>query len=252
MLQLCPSLLVKKDRGRPTDPKARPKAYGEVSVETDVPGVELLHTIDDDAEEGDDSDDAICSGSDNDQMTVSNGEEENQLCSDDTGSEDDEVEGGDVGSEDEDQGQTSDYDTVLSSDDDIEDEGDDPEDNEEDGEGMEHVEDDDLHTSSDDDLHASSDDDQIASSDDESMDKKSKTRNSLAKKRKLTDFDAQLIAADTSLRALKKLAGATAGHAPSESTDGILSNEDFQRIKELKVWSFVFPIGHLLFKKLNP
>ncbi|KAF2307090.1 hypothetical protein GH714_024769 [Hevea brasiliensis] len=30
--EVCPSLLVKKDRGRPSDPKAKPKAYGEVDV----------------------------------------------------------------------------------------------------------------------------------------------------------------------------------------------------------------------------
>jgi hypothetical protein len=35
-------LLVKKDRGRPVDPKARPKAFGEVTVASDVPGAELL------------------------------------------------------------------------------------------------------------------------------------------------------------------------------------------------------------------
>ncbi|KAF7839867.1 protein SDA1-like protein [Senna tora] len=225
--EVCPSLLVKKDRGRPNDPKARPKAYGEVNIASDVPGVELLQTIDnDDEQDGDDSDDSECSGSDNDQeidqMTISDGDEEDQLGSDDTGSEDDEAEGNDVGSEDEHQGQTSDYDSVLIDDEDVEGEDDDLEDNEEDG---------DQHTSSDDDLHTSSDDDDLHSSSD---DKKSKTKNSSAKKRKLIDFDAQLIAADTSLRALKKLAGATVVHTPSESTDGILSNEDFQRIKELK------------------
>lgn len=53
--ELCPSLLVKKDRGRPTDPKARPKAYGEVNIATDVPGAELLQL--DDEEDGDDDDD---------------------------------------------------------------------------------------------------------------------------------------------------------------------------------------------------
>lgn len=227
LLQVCPSLLVKKDRGRPVDPKARPKAYGEVNVATDVPGVELLQTIDDDdKQEGDDSDNDICSGSDNDedndQMTIASGDEENQLFSDDTGNGDDEADGDDVGLED--------------VDDDIEDEENELEDNEEvdeeDGEGIEHEEDDDLHTSSDDDLQTSSDD--------ESMDRKSKTRDSSTKKRKFADFDAQIIAVDTSLRALKKLAGATAGHAQSESTDGILSNEDFQRIKELKVVDFFF------------
>uniref|UniRef100_A0A7C9A3J5 Protein SDA1 n=1 Tax=Opuntia streptacantha TaxID=393608 RepID=A0A7C9A3J5_OPUST len=44
--ELCPSLLLKKDRGQPTDPKARPKAYGEVNVAIDVPGAELLQQDD--------------------------------------------------------------------------------------------------------------------------------------------------------------------------------------------------------------
>lgn len=57
---------------------------------------------------------------------------------------------------------------------------------------------------------------------------------SKARKRKALDFEGQLNAADTSLRALKRLAGAKMGHAPLDSTDGILSNEDFQRIKDLK------------------
>ncbi|KOM40268.1 hypothetical protein LR48_Vigan04g046600 [Vigna angularis] len=116
--ELCPSLLVKKDRGRPIDPKARPKAYGEVTVATDVS------------------------------------------------------------------------------------------DHEEDGE------------------HG-------YLSDGGNVETKSKLKDS-AKKRKFTDFDGRIIAADTSLRALKKLAGAKVGDVLPESQDGILSNEDFQRIKKLK------------------
>ncbi|KAG0493139.1 hypothetical protein HPP92_006537 [Vanilla planifolia] len=45
--QICPSFLVKKDRGRPIDSKARRKAFGEVSATNDVPGVELLKQDDD-------------------------------------------------------------------------------------------------------------------------------------------------------------------------------------------------------------
>jgi protein SDA1 len=48
-------LLVKKDRGRPVDPKARPKAFGEVTVASDVPRAELLDEII--SSEGGDSDD---------------------------------------------------------------------------------------------------------------------------------------------------------------------------------------------------
>jgi len=56
-----------------------------------------------------------------------------------------------------------------------------------------------------------------------------------AQKRKFSDFDGQLNVANTSLRALKRLAEAKRDHLASDKSDGILSNEDFQRIKELKV-----------------
>ncbi|CAM8998534.1 unnamed protein product [Rhodiola kirilowii] len=36
--KICPSLLKKKDRGRPTDPNAKPKAYGECTVISSVTG----------------------------------------------------------------------------------------------------------------------------------------------------------------------------------------------------------------------
>ncbi|XP_071691008.1 uncharacterized protein [Rutidosis leptorrhynchoides] len=44
--EICPSLLLKKDRGRPNNPKAKPKAFGEVTIPSDVPGADLL--VDDD------------------------------------------------------------------------------------------------------------------------------------------------------------------------------------------------------------
>ncbi|TKY47704.1 SDA1-like protein [Spatholobus suberectus] len=164
--EVCPSLLVKKDRGRPIDPKARPKAYGEVNVATDVPGVELLQMIDnDDEQENDHSDDSACSVSDNDQenelMTINDDgdidDDENQLCSDDTGSDDDEAEDNDVISEDEDERgsdyeggvSVSDADGVEVKEDDVEDS---EQDDEEDGNVSEHEENDDLHSFSDDEM----------------------------------------------------------------------------------------------------
>ncbi|XP_028796409.1 protein SDA1 homolog [Neltuma alba] len=218
--EVCPSLLIKKDRGRPIDPKARPKAYGEVSVAADVPGLELLQTLDsDNDQEDDDADDSILSGFGSD---GENGNEENQVTGDDVGSEDDVADGSDVGSE--------------NVDNETEDEEDNLEDNEkvdeDDGEGMEH-DDSDLNISSDAELYASGDDDSLryggdddshTSGDDESVDIKSKSNQPSDKKRKFTDSGEQLNVGDASLRALKKLA----------KTDGILSNEDFQRIKELK------------------
>ncbi|OAY83744.1 Protein SDA [Ananas comosus] len=52
-------------------------------------------------------------------------------------------------------------------------------------------------------------------------------------KRKLSDFIGQLNAADVSLRALKRVAGSQRARNLPNETDGILSNEDFQHIKEL-------------------
>ncbi|KAI4305180.1 hypothetical protein L6164_028563 [Bauhinia variegata] len=213
--EVCPSLLVKKDRGRPTDPKARPKAYGEVNIATDVPGIELLQNDDDDDEqEGDDSDDSECGGSDEEIGSVGD-DEDDQLCSDDTGSEDNGVEDNDVISEDEDHDEgTSDDNGDISDNDDVDQEND--------------LEDSgNVHTGNEEyDLHTSSDD--------ESIDRKSKAEDSPARKRKFVDFNERLSSADTSLRALKKLAGATMSRVSSDSTDGILSNEDFQKIRELK------------------
>lgn len=225
MLQLCPSLLVKKDRGRPTDPKARPKAYGEANVLSNVPGVELL---DHDGEDGEETDEHTSSGSDsehgNDDMVASSDDEGIQESSDNSQSEDDD-EIKDMVSEDEDGGNSFDDgdDNVLDDKDDgDEDESDDSEEESEeelDGEGNELKEE--------------------AIENNESGLKESKAR-----KRKMSDFDRQVIAADTSLRALKRLAGTKLGNTSSDFQDGILSNEDFKRIKELKVFNF-FICGHI-------
>ncbi|KAL6529748.1 hypothetical protein OROGR_015371 [Orobanche gracilis] len=45
--EICPSLLVKKDRGRPAELRVKPKAFSEVHVPSNVPGVELLEEEDD-------------------------------------------------------------------------------------------------------------------------------------------------------------------------------------------------------------
>jgi protein SDA1 len=211
-LQVCPSLLIKKDRGRPINPTARPKAYGEVNVATDVPDAELLQIIDDDVEqESLNSDDSVCSGSDNDQESL-NSDDENQLGSDD------EVNDHDVASDNENDG-SSDCETGA---DDVEDE------EEDDLEDSEESDDEDGEISKD------GDDDLDTYSHDGSLETTTTLKDS-AKKRKFSDFNDQLTAADSSLRALKKLAGTTMEDAMLEAEDGILSNEDFQRIKELKV-----------------
>ncbi|KAE8023583.1 hypothetical protein FH972_009260 [Carpinus fangiana] len=142
--EICPSLLIKKDRGRPTDPKARPKAYGEVDVVSDVPGVELLQT--DDNNEGDVMEEKDM------EVVEAAGHEPN---------------GSDITNDDARASETG-------------------------------------------------------------------VKESKGKKRKSPDFDGKLLAADASLQALKRLAGVTMGRTPDDSTNGILSNEDFRRIKELK------------------
>ena len=210
-MQVCPSLLVKKDRGRPTDPKAKPKAYGEVNVSSNVPGVELL--LDDDNNEGDVSDTDGSSSNDSDdddhdidEIAAASDDEENQLHGDVTGSEDDELEDDEVS-------QFEDEDNITDSDDSDVSDNDDDDEKEEEMEAADEAE------------H-------------EATNGSNKTSDANAKKRKLSDFDGQLLAADTSLRALKRLSGVKMGQTSSDSIDGILSNEDFQRIKELKVYLY--------------
>lgn len=173
--EICPSLLIKKDRGRPTDPKAKPKAFGEVTVPSDVPGAELLldDDEDDDVSNASDEDGESINGSDDD-ISIPDGASE--LNSDEEDDDDDE----EMGSEEDE----------LS---------------EDEVDGM--------------------------SIDSRGSDIKK------GQKRKFDDFDGELDGANQSLRALKRLAGARLENEASEevdTTDGILSNEDFQRIKELK------------------
>jgi protein SDA1 len=207
-VQICPSLLIKKDRGRPTNPKARPKAYGEVDVVSDVPGVELLQT--DDNNEGDVSDTVGSTFSDSDddhenyEISAASDNEENQLDSDVTGSDDDEVE-----------------------DDDDSDANDDDEEEEEE----EEVEEKDMEVVD----AAGHEPNGSDITNDDARASETGVKESKGKKRKSPDFDGKLLAADASLQALKRLAGVTMGRTPDDSTNGILSNEDFQRIKELKV-----------------
>ncbi|KAK7312030.1 hypothetical protein RJT34_10575 [Clitoria ternatea] len=196
--EVCPSLLVKKDRGRPVDPKARPKAYGEVNVASDVPGAELLQKNDDNEQESGDSDDDL----ENDQMSINDDDDDDE---DQVTCDDDEAEDNNDVSEDEDEGTENDMGAS-----DADNQGNDLEDGEQ----------------------ADEEDSDVSELEDDGS-VETKNRDS-AKKRKFTDFNGQLLAADTSLRALKKLAGTRMGDARPESEDGILSNEDFQRIKKLK------------------
>ncbi|CAH1433941.1 unnamed protein product [Lactuca virosa] len=163
--EICPSLLIKKERGRPTDPKAKPKAFGEVTVPSDVPGAELL--LDDDVSNASDEDGESIDADISTQGGSESEEEEEVDDDEEMGSEEDEAS------------------------DDEEDEVD----------GM-------------------------------SIDSRGSEKRK-GQKRKFEDFDGEVDVANQSLRALKRLAGAKL-ESEATTTDGILSNKDFQRIKELK------------------
>lgn len=205
--EICPSLLVKKDRGRPSDPKARPKAFGEVSIISDVPGVELLEH--DDGDEEDDDSTHLSSDNEGDGSdSVNDDEEEEDLESDDE----------EVDAEDFEDCESIDEDNVLL---DASDSGDEKSDDEN--------QDEDVDNDGSEKVKALCSESDIDGHDDENDIVKSITG-----KRKFVDYDVQLNAADTSLRALKRLAGAKIAQVSTEETDGILSNEDFQRIRVLK------------------
>lgn len=243
--EICPSLLIKKDRGRPTDPKAKPKAFGEVNVVSSVPGAELLqHDDDDDDDVNDDNSDETgfsdCDDShDSDVKFAASDGEQNELDNHNSDlfrkDSTNDVQVAEV-AEDEDGNNITDDDSVDVSDDD-----DDDDDNESGGSGDEDDDED-----YDDDDGVSDDVDGEEEEGEKEFNDSHKTNDhddgndgtgeekSKARKRKALDFEGQLNAADTSLRALKRLAGAKMGHTPLDSTDGILSNEDFQRIKDLK------------------
>lgn len=212
--EVCPSLLVKKDRGRPMDPKAKPKSYGEVNVLSNVPDIELLEQDDDigGSEDDESGDEAVYISSDD--GNEDNDDEESQYTAND-GSEDEDVldeEGDENDSVDE---YESDIDDANEDDSDDEDKGDTEE----------------LETEEDDYNEEVSGSSKAGDNAGDGGNEDQKTK---ASKRKLSDFEGQLIAADTSLRALKRLAEAKTSHASSDSVDGILSDEHFQRIKKLK------------------
>ncbi|KAJ0763299.1 putative SDA1 domain-containing protein [Helianthus annuus] len=184
--EVCPSLLVKKDRGRPIDPKAKPKAFGEVTIPSDVPGVDLLQDdVGDDVSSSSDMDDHF-----NDDLGEEDADSDDDVSTREGGSE--------LNSEIEDD--DDDGDTLMGSEED----------------------------------EMREDESDVSCSDDDNDDVKSLGENK-GQKRKFADFDEQLDSASQSLRALKRLAGAKSeNNDTSDAVDGILSNEDFQRIKELK------------------
>ncbi|CAL1359935.1 unnamed protein product [Linum trigynum] len=205
--EVCPSLLVKKDRGRPVNPKARPKAYGENHVACAVPGTELLegdyNSDSDDKTDDDRDDESQFHGSEDDDDGVPAASDEEEAN----------------GTEDEDGGSDDEDDLLIGSDD---------------GESENSVDENDSDLSSDE----GDDEGDENNGDSEKMDDANdgaEVSNSKSNKRKRSDVDEKLLASvDSSLRALKRLAEEKFKPQQDEGEDGILSNEDFRRIKQLK------------------
>lgn len=195
--------MVKKDRGRPTNPNARPKAYGEITVASDVPGLELLQeamSSDDDAAETDVEDDDNDDVGDVDGGSSINGHDKDDVLNAPSEEEQEEEEQEHDFSEEDLVSSGSDDDDPLSDGDLLDDDSDNEDDDELGGEGG------DL----------------------------AKEGSAKREKRKLDDYIGKINAADASLRALKRMAMAKA--EMSVEADPILSNEDFKRIREVKVF----------------
>lgn len=241
-VQICPSLLVKKDRGRPADPKARPKAFGEATIASDVPGAELLH--EDFSSEGEGSDDESDAFDSNDEkelqsargtkQNLDGSSEANKLDTDEGMKEEDQLSGDEDDTEELDEDQDISDNDSEENDDELECDSDMDEEND-----VSESDDDEELSEKLDDSDEGSDQD-----DDSDQDDKSKNSSRKANKRKLSDYIGQLNAADASLRALKKLAGAKKAEASCDEAGKILSDEDFKRIKELKVWEFFPAVVH--------
>ncbi|XP_039133362.1 protein SDA1 homolog isoform X1 [Dioscorea cayenensis subsp. rotundata] len=238
--EICPSLLVKKDRGRPTNPKAKPKAFGEVNIETSVPGLELLQNDGNSMPES--SDDELNSYDDEDDLPQSNldsghdNEAFYESKEDSCRSEDDEEDQAAVSDEEEDDDDTDtlgdsckglgprscDNNHGIISDDSDSDDDMDDDDSDEDTDEEESAQKSLAQTAD-----VEEDVEEAANDEDEDDMKKAKTL-----KRKFVDYAGK--PNETSLRALKRLAGSNMSPIPSVDDKEILSNEDFQRIKELK------------------
>ncbi|KAH9569047.1 hypothetical protein CY35_03G112000 [Sphagnum magellanicum] len=197
--QVWPALLEKKDRGRGADLTAHPKAYGEAVVSTGIPGAELLLEEDVDSEE---------EGSDKE---------------DEEGEEDNDEEGVDILSEDGEMGSDAD---LIDSDEDLEG----SEDNSDNSDGDEESDDEEVEEMQD---NGGLQKRKFESEDGEDLEEVSR------KKQKTVGGVTEAGSTEQSLRNLKKIVAAKAEYKLeseilSRDGDGILSNEDFERIRELQ------------------
>lgn len=203
---------MKKDRGRPGATIAKPKQYGEAHVFSNVPNVELLQESEN--ESGSESD----GDQDDVDLELPSGDDvEQELIPDDCGSEDEAEEDSNDGDDMNNTEDDIDIDMSIGGDEDEEmndsDEADTDSENEE--------------------IESEEDDGEASDSSGEDSGNKKKAN---VKKRKIEDFDTNLLSADTSLRALKRFAEAKNERPSFDESDGILSNEDFRKIKELQVY----------------
>lgn len=219
-------MLVKKDRGRPIDPTARPKAFGETTIASDVPGAELLD--EEMSSEGGSDDESDAFDSDDEEVLPSASGTlqsleglSNKLDANEAHKGEEEVSG--------------EQDDAEELDEDDSDEDMDELDDDSDMDGDTDVSDEDDAEELNDDSENEDSDQEVEDSDEED---KSKGSGSKVQKRKLSDYIGQLDAADASLRALKKLAGAKKVEASTDEAGRIFGDEDFKRIKELKVCEF--------------
>lgn len=199
-----------------------------MNVASNVPGAELLQCDSESASDRSDDEEGTAATDDeqaqlsivgtdgvsnvtNEDMIENNGkveEDEEEDASESHSEEDDEEEDDDDEEVDEEDNSADDVDSVDGDDED--DDGDDDNDEEDD------------------------------ENEDEDGENGEEKENPKSRKRKLLEYDEQLIAGDASLRALKRLAVVKMANISSDATDGILSNEDFRRIKVLKVRRLVY------------
>ncbi|KFK43590.1 hypothetical protein AALP_AA1G146000 [Arabis alpina] len=208
--EINPSLLVKKDRGRPGGPVAKPKQYGEVNVFSDVPNVELLQESDHETDSDDDQDD-------DDEELPGSDDVVRELIPDECEPEDEAEEDSDDADDMNNTEDDSDIDTSVGGDEE-EEMNDSDEEADSENEEVESEE-------------GKEDDGEASDSSVEDSGNKEKAK---GKKRKIVDFDVNLLSADTSLRALKRYAESKNDQPSFDESDGILSNEDFRKIKELQ------------------
>lgn len=211
--QICPSLLDKKDRGRVADTKARPKAFGEKDVVSNVPGAELLLV-----NQGSSSD----SGSDDEDVADADTLDSlSDRVGNNASNESDEEETGDHSEDTSDRGEDFDIDDQEES---CKEEEEHTDLDEEVGAPQEELSVDEESTS-----------DEVSDSDEEG---EASHLQSATKKRKLDELNTGKDMSLQSLRALKKIALDKVVKSSLVNSvgqdDGILSNEDFKRIRELQ------------------